>query len=267
MRWISVAICLAAVIAPAHIARADSTPAEHHDYSFRQESVDSPPCIDHTPVVGRSRCRRFASWALAPDLPRVQVTIGASVRVLGDHGLVVGEAVRPRIAYARSAAVGEVGGASGEATTFDYRVTWDIAHFLYTGVEVNVGSVTIEDPRQERALGIQLGEDSGMYYSAAGVVGAMLIGGPLVLRGEILGGARFIEIPIEPETSGRPTRTSATQAVVSPQVAAEVWLSPWVTLGGRAGSDLVRRDDYLIGLYLAFYGRAYNGSRSRPLTD
>lgn len=257
--WLSIA----AVAALAPSALADpSTP--RYRYSGDRSDYGVPDCLNDSPVVGRSQCKRFGRWALPPGLPRLQMSVGGSVRVLGAHDLKLDRSAVDRgVAYANTGGTQDLGPQSGSALTFDWRLTGELSRLLYTGIDVSVGSALIDDPAQEQALGITLGEERGMYYAAGAIAGLLLQGGPLVLRGEMVGGARLVEVPFQYRGSEVRSRASVTQGVVEPRLAAEVWLTPWVTLGARVGSDLLRRRDYMAGLYINLYGRAFDDSRGR----
>jgi hypothetical protein len=259
------AATLAVLAAPARDASADR---------YGRDAYQGPECLGESRVIGRSECAEFGRWALPPDLPRVQVTFGVSVRDLGEHGLDLGGAGSPPQVAAliaggadpRGAVVEGPGGMGGDVIAFDLRMTGELTRALYTGIDVSVGRARISHPRFERAAGVTIEETGGMYYGAGGVGGLVLHGGPLVVRAEILGGARLAEVALSSEEDGltRRSRASAVQPILEPRVGAELWLGPWLTLGAHVGSDVLRDGDLFLGLRLSIYGRAYNDSRSRP---
>lgn len=258
------AAALVVLAAPVRDAAADR---------YGRDAYHAPECVGESRVIGRSDCAEFGRWALPDDLPRVQVTFGVSLRDLGEHGLDFGADSSPRVAARLPGGMDPLGavaeaptGMGGDVMAFDLRMTGELTRAIYTGIDVSVGRARISHPGFERAAGVTIEQTGGMYYGAGGVGGLVLHGGPLVVRAEVLGGARIAEVSLSSDEGGftRRSRASAVQPVLEPRVGAELWLGPWVTLGAHVGSDVLRDGDLFLGLRLSIYGRAYDDSRARP---
>ncbi len=229
----------------------------------RRRYRGDPECIGASPVVGRSPCAWYGrEWAL-PEGPRMQLSLGLDMRRLGSPGIAIDDDDGSGVAASQTApSVSQVnGGGIADAAAFDLRITGEVTRALYIGTDTSIGTLHVEQPTP-RDVRI---EEGGLFFSTGGVAGLVLHLGPFVARGEMFGGVRVVELPLTLVTSSVEQRSRASEvgAMLEPRVAAELWLAPWITLGVHAGSDLLRENDLLLGVYLGLYGHGYDASRRR----
>jgi hypothetical protein len=216
------AVILMAILGPSG-AWADST--------MRQE------CIDDTDVVGFRRCPDYGEWGANLLDPYVFVDFGMNRR----HFV---SASRPAIAARTTTGMAAKSSGSTDALTFDERVGFRISHNLYLAFDFELGNFEVDDSDPSTHDVILAG------FGAIGYRADMHLG---VLSAEIAGGGMEYSYP---------TDTSMhKQALVEARIHADIWLSPWCTLGGMVGTNLLEKGDWMAGLYFGFHSYAFAGDR------
>lgn len=124
----------------------------------------------------------------------------------------------------------------GRAAVFFSRATYSHTDHTRGGVEMGGGPAhlrsTADKPRLAPA-------DRTIFYYVGFIAGLAFGSEPLTAGAEIIAG-------------GNATGTELA-LMLEPRLTIELWLAPDVSLGARLGSDLLRDDDLLAGLYLAVY--------------
>jgi hypothetical protein len=80
------------------------------------------------------------------------------------------------------------------------------------------------------------------------------------LRGEVMAGTRMTSLTVETRMGDCIADSKAMSAVfaLEPRLGASRWLTPWLTLDMRVGSDLMQDRDLSFGLSLTAHTRAYD---------
>ena len=143
-----------------------------------------------------------------------------------------------------------------------------IKNGFYLGAEINIGSF---DPNQPAVVnsaargdgssgtGMALStNESGMLAAAKLVAGLRMMAGSFSGGVELASGIRYATITAD----GSPMSTySASAGVFEARGRLDLWLSPHLTLGALAGTDLARRDEVTFGLDVGFHFEAFDHSR------
>jgi hypothetical protein len=138
---------------------------------------------------------------------------------------------------------------------------------FYVGAEIDIGSFDASQPvavdsaaRGEGSSGtgmpISTG-DSGGLAAAKLVAGVRMMAGAFSGGVELAGGVRYATI-----SSDNGMNTFADdKGVLEARGRLDVWLTPHLTVGGLAGSDLARRDEVTFGLNLGFHFEPFDHTR------
>jgi hypothetical protein len=204
------------------------------------EPPSEPVCIDPSDIVGVRSCPGYGEWGQNLLAPYVFVEVGLNFRHFAPAGATA-VAARSTTPTMTTPAAG-----SDQALTFDERVGVAITHHLYTALDVELGNFeSSDDSHDDRrssviaALG-QIGLRQGI---GIGAIAAEIGGGGMAysystdrasMRGEYLA-----------EVRGR----------------AHIWLGPSLSIGGMAGKSLLRKDEWVAGVYFGFHSYAYGGDR------
>jgi hypothetical protein len=207
---------------------------------------------------------------MQPLVPILAVEVGTSVRTLAtgrmsfhgevDHGDMGGYrfSMTPRDSDAVDAA----------AVAFDLRALG--GRTLYGGAELSVGGVstassldmtlTIDDPAAQAA---ETSPELSLFVSSGVFAGVRTRLGPITLSGEAFGGVRLISAHVESRYGECVTTATATD--VSPaaelRARADLWVSPWFSLGAFAGQDILQPEVRALGVYFGGHVRAFDGMR------
>jgi hypothetical protein len=233
------------VAAYASPARADDTVYTVSDLPgevvLNDHDPDRPCIEDATDVVGYRQCPRYGRWGENLLEPEVFVQVGMTFRHF---------AGTPKISSAdlsnaskRTTSGGTVkNGPGNTAWLFDERIGTPIAGALYTAFDFELGNF---DPERTDDRGFVV--DGMISLGLSGSIGAITLGG------EVAGGVMRSSFPAEVDEH--------TSALLEARARGELWIAPWVTLGGAAGTSLLDRGDWMFGLYLGVHTWAYAGSR------
>ena len=196
-------------------------------------------CDETTDILGMRECTPFGTWSQNLRFPSVFIDTGMHVRSL--PVMVYGSGMAQR--------------ASAMAAMGELRVGVDLPLHLYAAGEVELGSATAPDTGDLSALRtdgeMSTGSASGMFLGGYGVLGARFGTHAGLLALEAAAGARHVSGLI----------TDASTGVVEARARAEVWLGPWITLGGTLGTSVLERGDWMTGVYVGLHSRAFAGGR------
>jgi hypothetical protein len=154
-----------------------------------------------------------------------------------------------------SSAVRSYGGETGAA--------WLPFPYLYLGAALAFGMGSASPPAFT-ANGLTITPGAGVNVSdtgVGGVVGVRLPLGALSLRADALLGASFLSLDEYVSTGGRQLTASgsATAFLVEPRLHADVWLTPFVTVGLFATMPSFTPSATNAGFSLAFHTSAFDG--------
>lgn len=261
MRAIGLALAIAA-LGTARTARAECGGDSGDSGSSSSSGSDSgdaePACEEVSPVVGRAICRRFGSWD-ASRRPAIRVAGGASIlRIPVGSMSFAGSAEHsdaPAMSYAVS---GEEAAATGGA--FDLQITAGLGRHLYAGIEGSIGGLStgsMASPTTAESLLVST--RSLVYMAAAGVAGAAVSLGDYQLRGEVGVGVRAVSLSVETRHDECVLSSSLTDAapLVRPRLSAQRWVSPWLSIGASAATNLAARGETSLGLFVGGHLRAF----------
>ncbi|MCB9562086.1 MAG: hypothetical protein H6708_16910 [Kofleriaceae bacterium] len=236
-------------------------------YDSGSTSTAAPACVETSDVVGHQQCGRFGTWQMPRVAPFVSVELGSSVRTFsmramqfsgrvdhGDHG-----------AYTYRVTGGDLG-ADVAAVTADSRIL--VGRRVYGGVEASVGGVAGDEGQATEAMaGATMRPSVTASLTGGGVLGARLRvrqgRRPITLSAEVFAGVQTVMVEVHSQYLACDTTStsSAHQTLVEPRLRAEAWLSPWMTVGAFAGSDLLHPGGEVMGVYLGAHVRAFDGVR------
>jgi hypothetical protein len=215
------------------------TPARADDPDHARPALDhARPCHDRTDLVGYRRCEPYGMWGSSLREDNVFVAFGVNLRRFGSSS--------------RSGAIARATGATttsptellatDEVLTFDQRMGYSLPYGVYFAVDFELGNFAYESERGGR--NVLLGA-----AVAGGLRADLLIG---ALSAELVGGARAYSYASDHALSG--------EGVLEARARADLWITPWFTLGGTIGTSLIRGGEWLAGIYLGFHSHAYAGS-------
>lgn len=220
------------------------SPAARAEPSSEACCYDDTPCstytVEESDVVGVRQCPRYGMWGHDLHDPYVFVDAGMNMRHITQGS--------SHTSLART-----VGGAgktgtltsnSDRALTFDERIGYDIVHGLYAAFDFELGN-------------FDSGADAenSFVFDTLGSIGIRGELGPIALAGELSGGVMQSWFP--------PQQDSRIDGIVETRGRAELWLGPWITLGGLVGISVLDRSEWVAGLYIGFHSWGYAGDRWR----
>jgi hypothetical protein len=149
------------------------------------------------------------------------------------------------------------------AITTDVRISV-ASRGLHAGLESQLALDRIGD-EERRAGDLRLEIDRGLYVAAGTFAGVGVRLGPLLLGGEVLMGVRWLQLHLDVYQPSRrsSSTTSIWQPLVQPRVTAELQLSPWITAGVHAATDVLRDGDTAVGFFVELHVRAFDASLPR----
>jgi hypothetical protein len=261
---------LAALIASApRVARADSCRGSGGSSSSSSggsgESSSGESCDEVSDVVGQQRCSRFGeSWSQRARMPAMAIEAGLFTRQLEAGFSVGGTMVHETESFAyQVATVRDRATAAGAAL----RVSLALPAPLYVGADLELGGLLSDggadvDMGGVAAAGPIMAAHRTLYMGAGGVAGVRGQLGRAGLAAEVVAGVRDVALSVESQHGDCLASEThhRTAAFAEPRVRIDVWLTPWVTVAGFAGSDL-DGDSKVVGASLAFHLRAFDHGR------
>jgi len=234
MRSVAIAAllgCPAAFAQPSPPCEADTCLADPP----KRPWVLSDDCRDENDVVGYRHCATFGQWG--SPAREIQLVLGAGI------GIRRATAASAPVASRTVVDGGRTPGSDVIATS-DFRVTAAKRGF-YGGIEVEIGDLT------RRAY------HYGGFLQGGALLGVEAPVGPF-------------ELGVEALVAGRSTRRGSVDhpatppdlaPVVEVRARVDVWLSPWLTMGGVLGSGLLDRSEWIGAVVVGFHSRAFGGER------
>lgn len=221
-----------------HVARAD--------VAVDDDDEDTLTPCRHTGVIGHDGCR-FGTWGANLREPYLFVDFGLTLRHFAPVAMPI---VAARIGGAATMSSGAVagggtgtGGSRDQTLEFDERLGVGIGHGLYLALDLELGNFMWSR-----------GDDGrDVMLAASGAFGLRIGLGPIALSAEIAGGGMAYSWPS--------STSFATAPLVEARGRAELWISPWITIGAVGGTSVLRRDEYLVGGFVGFHTHAYAGDR------
>lgn len=211
---------------------------DFESYACCASSDDHAPClVEKTDVVGYRDCPGYGAWGNNLRDTYVFLDVGVTMRHYAWRGDVNGAA-------RSTSPVSSANEGVDEAFLFDERVGFLLTHGLYTALDFELGDISDSRPTNPGAHAIVV---DGLV--SLGLRGGL---GPFVLRGELAGGVM---------AASSTTRDLPTEGMLEARGRVDLWLSPWVTIGGAAGASLIRQGDWLVGLYIGFHTWSFGGDR------
>ncbi len=240
-------------------------------YSSSDSSSSSEPaCVESSDVLGRRTCTGFATWAMPPMMPRLSLETVTSARIFpaaklgasgtvdhGEHG-----------SYQYRMVGGDPEGADlAGAFGVDFRILG--GKHVYGGLELGIARVagvegaTTTTSGAEEMPGAGITSTVQVLFTGGAVLGARAAAGPLTLSAEVLGGARVYRTEVTSEYGACVTTDSDSSAegALEGRGRIDAWVSPWMTLGVFAGTDLRVPDTHVVGVSLGGHLRAFDGLR------
>src|SRR5690606_14998571 len=160
--------------------------------------------------------------------------------------------------------VGVPGDERASGGSIDLQVTTPLGRHLYAGIEGSVGALTTAR-LDARATSAPLVVEPGslFYLSGSAVAGAALSAGDFRLRGEIGAGVRAVGLTVETRHEDCVAASTSYDSafLVRPRLAAERWMTPWVSAGASVGTNLLERGETSVGFFVAGHLRAFDGGR------
>ncbi|HET9988467.1 MAG TPA: hypothetical protein VFQ65_08100 [Kofleriaceae bacterium] len=141
-----------------------------------------------------------------------------------------------------------------------------INRMFYLGAEIDIGSFDMSQPSagNTAARGGSSGTgttmsngDSGALAAAKLVAGARLMAGAFSGGLELASGVRYTTVTGETGLTG----VSEGRGVVEARGRLDVWVTPHLTIGALAGSDIVRRDEATFALNVGFHFEPFDHTR------
>jgi hypothetical protein len=143
-----------------------------------------------------------------------------------------------------------------------------IKNGLYLGAEIDIGSFDANQPvavdsaargAGSSGTGVAMSNgNDGTLAAAKLVAGVRMMAGSFSGGVELAGGVRYATITAD----GSPMSTYTNSAgVFEARGRLDLWLSPHLTFGALAGTDLARRDEVTFGLDVGFHFERFDHSR------
>jgi hypothetical protein len=193
--------------------------------------LDTDPCIDSDDVLGYRQCSQFGDWANVRLAPQLVLEAGMTLRHVPAGSLAAIHRDFAAVATSPSAPPGWM-----EAAAF--RALVGVGRAGYVGIETDVGEQ--ETGGMQDAVVDYLG-----IVGVAYTIGPFDVGGELALGGTALSSASFVD----------------SELIIEPRARIELWLSPWFTVGGEVGTNLLIQGAWMTGAYIGFHSYSYGGLR------
>jgi hypothetical protein len=245
-----------------------SSDSSSSDSSSSDSSSTPVACVETSDVLGRRQCSGFGDWAIPAALPRVTIEVGTSVRTIATG----------RLAFSGTVDHGDQGSyrftmrgrpsARADATVIGADLRAVAGRRWYGGAELTIGGVSADDAAL--AMTIDTGGTTAsarpglrMYVATGAIAGVRAHLGPVTLAAEGFAGVRVIDATVASQYGTCETSATARDVGASLEVRAraELWATPWLTVGAFTGQDLRLRETRSVGLYLGGHVRAFDGSR------
>ena len=211
-----------------------------------------------TSVVGRSDRTKFGRWEWVP-FPRMAASFGTSTHLFAIGSISSGSVARTPPEQTTQAPSDLLHGNTVVAQAIDLRpLIVHVAGPFYLGPMVSIGPAFRSGTPSDARYSVG---NTGVFFEGGLVPGFDFQLGelPLTVRTEILLGGRLATFNGNTNDQKSFLATSMTW-VAQPRVALDMWTSPFVTVGAFAGANVVRQNDYVVGLSLAAHFAPYDAT-------
>lgn len=208
------------------------------------------PCVDTTDLVGERKCSRYGlGWSNEKQWPLV-LRFGLRHTSFSPRGLAFGGA--------RSFSGEDFGADMVRTYGVDTGFTVFLVGQLYLGLEAAFLFGAVET----RSLMTTSGEASISMFQGTLPLGYRIPLGRASLRAEAALGAARISVGHRAvgEEGLRRVSSDAIQGVVEPRLAADFWVSPYVTVGAYGATNILDTGGYAMGLTVAVHHRNFDGA-------
>jgi hypothetical protein len=230
-------------------------------------SSSEPACEETSSVVGRSICpeNRYGKWRVPDLMPRMRVAYGLSTHRFSLSGMNFSGSAAHGDGIAYRMVGEEVTSDSATALAMDLAFTGRLGRYAYAGVGTSVGRTIIDGARIERPGALSMSASGNLYFEFGALGGVAIPMGSVTVAAEALAGRRVVGLSvdsqhIECESS---SLTFDSSWLVETRVSAQMWVSPWLSVGARVGSNTLARGDVSAGVFLQGHTRAFDATRSR----
>lgn len=203
--------------------------------------VPTELCRDESDVVGERSCTPYGSWSVPVDERNIFIDYGANWRRF-QRVVPVKPATTPTTARATSVATPSSpmpAEAPASVLAFTERIGFAIAGAAHFAIEVELGNFAFDSTKRDIMLG------------TAGAFGLFGNLGSLGIGVELAAGYRgYTDESHEGFIGG---------GVLEARARAQLWSTPWFTLGVAVGSSLLHKNDWMAGIALGFHSRSYGG--------
>jgi hypothetical protein len=237
------------------------------DSGSSSSSSSEPACVETSAVVGRSTCpeNRYGTWRVPSLLPRFRVAFGASVHRFSLSGMSFSGTAAHETGIAYRMVGDEISSSAASAMTMDLAITGRIGRYAYVGLGSSVGHAMVDSERIEREGSLSMSASGNLYVEAGVVSGISVPMGSFAIGAEAFAGPRIVGMSIDSQHLDCESSSFAfdSEWLIETRVTAQTWLTPWLTVGGRVGSNVLQRGDMSVGVFLQGHTRAFDATRSR----
>jgi hypothetical protein len=138
---------------------------------------------------------------------------------------------------------------------------------IYFGGEFDLGGVAADESEMAVSMSgdvprAEATPHVAMSFGYGAVLGARLPLHKVRLSAEVFAGGRTLQLAVDSAVGACETTdySYSSRASIEPRARIEAWVSPWMTLGAFAGSDLLAPAPSF-GAFLSGHTRAFDGSR------
>lgn len=231
---------IALMIAGLSIAGSQPVMADAYDYTTCCGLGDRvPTCNTYDPdIVGYRRCKSYGVWGTALLDPYTFVDIGLTMRHYA-------ASPPPRVLLRTTMPTKMTPHDEDTALMFDQRIGVQFSQALFSALDLEVGNFENFDSSKPGARDFMLG-----IMGSLGIRGAA---GPFSLSFEGTGGVMLWSYLEDTEQHADP--------ILEVRGRADIWLGPWITVGGVLGTSLLDRDNWMAGVYFGLHTWSYAGDR------
>lgn len=230
-------------------------------------ALASRTCHEVSDIVGHQKCTRYGhAWSTEDNYP---ITLGFGARYLSfaPEGTTFKGALKrdgkvTNVAYDSSA----LGTAPLGGGGFGLRITGFVLPFIYAGIEY--GITLGHNERAGFSAGGATFEPTGKLVDTFGFGGGGLVGlrlplGPISVRGEVLFGGYTLSLMqsvVKGTLESNSVPMGASTWAIEPRVAVDLWATPWMTVSGSYGRNVVDHGSQTAALTLTWHVRSFDGS-------
>jgi len=233
----AVAVIALAIVPRSMLADSNVDPSEEKETPSEEAPAptwrDSELCSTRDGVVGRRHCPRYGAWGAPLEAPYMVITFGVNIRHLPPD---------PETATSRST-VSTAAESAGNDPSYSFmeQIAISLTRFMHLGLEIEISPTGDETPPGRRT------------YAA----GSQLVFG-------LHGSTRLLKLGIELAGGGRIVDTHRAnggqeEVVLEARARGDLWLTPWLTVGGAIGKSLIDPNDWVMGMYVGAHSYSFGG--------